>query len=243
MSQSQTREFLHSWYLLIITILSLFFLLINRLYLLDIYLSIIIFYFYFKNGLLFSKFKRLFWIAFIFSFSLFLLNMLYPAKELKIGDGYQILNFKIYSASVTEALKNMIRLFLVSFLSMSSGVVINYTNVVLHLIVHKGLKLFYGYPVLIAMNSISLFKAEFERIRINARLRNLPWKDQFTILFPLLVFAIRHSQRGALALVTRGLREQKTFYFNYDLSALDKKRFRIFILFYLFLVGIAIYFR
>jgi energy-coupling factor transporter transmembrane protein EcfT len=177
------------------------------------------------------------------SFGLFFLNVLYPAKELQTGEVYQISRFVIYQASVTKALSGMIRLFLASFLSMSSGAVIDYTKVVLHLIVHKGLKLFWGYPILLAMNSIALFKEEFERIRINAKLRELPWQDQLSLFFPLLVFAIRHSQRGALSLVTRGLNHQKSFYFSYDLSELDKLRLRLFLSAYLLLVGIAIIFR
>jgi hypothetical protein len=136
---------------------------------------------------------------------------------------------------------SLIKLFLISFLSISSGTVIDYTKVVLYLIVHKGLKLFWGYPFLLAMNSIVLFKVEFERIRINAKFRNLPWVDQFSVFFPLLVFAIRHSQRGALSLVTRGLSDQKSFYFCYAVSDLDRFRFKIFLLIFLILIGIAVF--
>jgi hypothetical protein len=243
MKEARPREYLHSWYLLQITFFTLAFLLINRNLILDLPLVVVTLYFYFKNGLSISKFKRLFIYAFIFSFGLFFLNVLYQAKELQTGEVYQISRFVIYQASVTKALSGMIRLFLASFLSMSSGAVIDYTKVVLHLIVHKGLKLFWGYPILLAMNSIALFKEEFERIRINAKLRELPWQDQLSLFFPLLVFAIRHSQRGALSLVTRGLNHQKSFYFSYDLSELDKLRLRLFLSAYLLLVGIAIIFR
>jgi hypothetical protein len=243
MNQAKPREYLHSWYLLLVTFFALFFLLINRNLILDLPLVFATFYFYFKNGLLLSKFKRLFLYAFLFSFGLFLLNILYPAKELQTREIYHFSKLIFYQASLMTALSSMIRLFLVSFLSMSSGAVIDYTKVVLHLIVHKGLKLFWGYPILLAINSIALFKEEFERIRINARLRDLPWQDQFSLFFPLLVFAIRHSQRGALSLVTRGLNHQKSFYFSYDLSNWDKHRLNLFLAGYLILVGIAIYFR
>lgn len=243
MSQVKPREYIHSWYLLVITFFTLFFLLINRNLFLDLPLVIVTFYFYFKNGLVLSKFRRLFLYAFFFSFGLFLLNILYPSKDLMTGEIYQLSRLVIYQASLLKASSSMIRLFLVSLLSMSSGVVINYTKVVLHLIVHKGLKLFWGYPILLAMNSIALFKEEFERIRINAKLRDLPWQDQLSLFFPLLVFAIRHSQRGALSLVTRGLNHQKSFYFSYDLSDQDRYRLRLFLLVYLFVVGIAIFFR
>lgn len=219
----QKEEFLHSWYVLIITFFSLLFLLINRGFALDFILSAVVFFIYFKNGLEFSKFRKLFFYAFVFSFSIFVLNILHPAKDF----------------STNKAFKTMLRLFLVSLLSMTSGSIIDYTKVILHLIVHKGLRLFWGYPMLLAMNSISLFKKEYERIKINAKLRGLPFKDRLSIFFPLLVFAIRHSQRGALSLVTRGLNQEKSFYFSYDVSVKDKKRLFSFWLFYFGLVSMA----
>jgi hypothetical protein len=241
--QQDAREYIHSWYLLIVTILTLFFLLINKNLFLDLPLLFLVFNFYFKNGLHISKFGKFFFYAFFFSFGFFALSLLYPAKELKSGEIYYVAKFVIYQSSLNAAFRTMIKLFFVSFVSMTSGTIINYTKVILHLIVHKGLKLFWGYPALLAMNSIVLFKNEFERIRINAKLRELPLSDRIFLFFPLLVFAIRHSQRGALALVTRGLSEKKSFYFSYDLSVADQLRFTSFLVIYLFLVGIAIFFR
>jgi hypothetical protein len=243
MKSEKIREYIHSWYLLLITVLTLLFLLINRHLIFDFPLVAAIFYLYFKNGLPITKFKSLSFYAFVVSFGLFTLNILYPSNALKTGESYRYYNFIIYQASLNKAFLLMVRIFLVSLISMSSAIVINYTKVVLHLIVHKGLKLFWGYPILLALNSIILFKEEFERIRINAKLRDLPFRDQLSVFFPLLVFAIRHSQRGALSLVTRGLNHQKSFYFSYDLSDQDRIYLKIFMLFYLILIGITIYFR
>ena len=230
------REFLHSWYVFIITSLALLFLLISRRLNVDTVLVSVVFYIYFKNGLKYSKFKKLFRYALLFSASIFMLNVLYPAKNLRIGGVYQFYSLSFYKASVDKASLTMFRLFLVSLLSMSSSFAIDYTKVILHLIVHKGLRAFFGYPILLAMNSITLFKDEFERIRINAKLRELPFKDRLALFFPLLVFAIRHSQRGALSLVTRGLNNKKSFYYSYDLSPQDKLRLGSFIFVYLLLV-------
>jgi energy-coupling factor transporter transmembrane protein EcfT len=196
---------------------------------------------FFKNGLEFLVFKRILLYAFLFSFSFLMINVLYPSSALKMGKIYQIGHVKIYYASLMQATQTMIRLFFISFFSMSSGAVIDYTKVVLYLIVHRGLRPFWGYPLLLALNSIALFKKEFERIRINARFRNLPLKDKLSLFFPLLVFAIRHSQRGALSLVTRGLNDKKNFYFSYHLSHQDKKWPKIFWPFYLILVGGALF--
>lgn len=243
MNRDNFREYIHSWYLLLITVWTLIFLLINRNLLLDIPLAIAVFYFYFKNGLPLLKARRLFGYAFFFSISFFLLNLLYPSRGLRSGEVYHFFQIDIYKAALFSALNTMARLFLVSLISMASGAVINYSKVVLYLIVHKGLKLFWGYPILLAMNSIALFKVELERIRINAKLRGLPWLDQLSLFFPLLVFAIRHSQRGALSLVTRGLNEEKSFYFSYDLNPGDRLRLILFFILYFLTVGIAIFFR
>jgi energy-coupling factor transporter transmembrane protein EcfT len=175
--------------------------------------------------------------ALFFSFTLFMINIIYPSIALKTGEIYNIGYFQIYHGTLVKSAQTMARLFLVSLLSLSSGKVVDYSKVVLYLLVHKGLKLFWGYPLLLALNSIVLFKKEYERIRINARLRDLPLKDKLSLFFPLLVFAIRHSQRGALSLVTRGLNQEKNFYFNYDTSESDKKILFLFWMIYLLVVA------
>jgi energy-coupling factor transporter transmembrane protein EcfT len=233
-------EFMHSWYVLIVTFFSLLFMLINPEYKLNLLLCFFILTLYFKNGLKPAQFSRVLFYALFFSFSIFLLNVLYPAVALKQGKVYEFFSFLIYEASLEKGLRTFIKLFLVSLLSMSSVFAIDYTKVILHLLVHKGLKLFWGYPLLLAMNSIVLFKEEFERIKINASLRELPWRDRFSLIFPLLVFAIRHSQRGALSLVTRGLNEKKSFYFTYDLSSVDRLYLVFFWCLYFTLVSLAI---
>lgn len=215
----RSQEFLHSWYLLIVTFFSLFFLFISHNYLLNVSLLIFCLFCYFQNGLELSVFLRLVRNAFIFSLSIFFLNLLY-----RRGGG------------PLKASEIAAHLFLISLLSMSASIAIDFTKVILYLMVHKGLRLFWGYPMLLAINSIAQFKEEFERIKINARFRDLPFKDQFFVFFPLLIFAIRHSQRGALSLVTRGLNHQKSFYFSYALSIHDKKLFVLFWIFYLSII-------
>lgn len=218
------EEYFHSWYLLIVTFLVVLFLLINRNLYLNIPLILFAFVLFFRNGLKLKKFLRFFIYAALFSLSFFLLSRIHPGKE----------------ASMEKSIQTMIRLLTVTLVSMSSGSVINYTNVVLHLIVHKGLKIFWGYPLLLALNSIALFKEEYDRIKINAKLRELPFLDQLVLFFPLLVFAIRHSQRGALSLVTRGLNKEKSFYFRYDVAWHDKTILFSFWMLYFLLVGVAL---
>ena len=105
---------------------------------------------------------------------------------------------------------------------MSSNLIINYTNIILFLVSKNKMQTSSAYPLLVAINSIGLIKEEFYKIQINARQRKFSVYKRINTLFPLMVFAIRHSQRGALSLVTRGLNETRSFYYQYDLDRMDK---------------------
>lgn len=236
-------EYIHSWYLLIISFLCFVFLLASSVLPANLVLALVVLYLYRKNGL---KGRILFKLSLFSAFfaSLFLLlNLLYPGEKLRVGEQLYFFSTPVYKAALMNGLLNFSRLFLLTLVSMSSTYAITYTKVILYLIIHKGLKVIMGYPLLIALNSILLFKDEFERIRLSAKFRGLGWWDRLFVIFPLLVFAIRHSQRGSLSLVTRGLNPNKSFYFGYELTAHDRKWMKGFFFFYLSLVAIAIYFR
>ena len=236
-------EFIHSWYLFIMSSFGLLFLLISSVLPFNFAMAFILIFLYRKNGLSDILLFKVLVFAFSFSSVFLLMNLLYPGKALKVGNQYLIGNFSFYEAALMNGLKNFTRLFLLSLVSMCSVYAIVYTKVILYLIIHKGLKVFMGYPLLIALNSILLFKDEFERIRLSARFRGLGFWDRVLTLFPLLVFAIRHSQRGSLSLVTRGLNPKKSFYFGYELVASDRKILRWFFLILICMVAMMIYFR
>lgn len=236
-------EFVHSWYLLIMSFLTFVFLLASNVLWANLALSFLILYLYCKNGLSAKILFKLSCYAFFFALLFLILNLLYPGEKLRVGEQVTFISITVYKAALFNGLKNFARLFMLTLVSMSSTYIISYTKVILYLIIHKGLKVVMGYPLLIALNSILLFKEEFDRIRLSARFRGLGWWDRLFVLFPLLVFAIRHSQRGSLSLVTRGLNPNKSFYFGYELSARDRKWLRLFLLTYSSLVAIAIYFR
>lgn len=237
------KEFIHSWYLLIMSLFGLVFLLASRTLPLNIFMAGFLLYLYKKNGLPNKVFFKLSVFALIFSSMFLFLNLLYPGEKLQVGDQISIGQFTFYKAALMNGLINFARLFMLSLVSMCSTYAIIYTKVILYLIIHKGLKVIMGYPLLIALNSILLFKEEFDRIRLSARFRGLGWWDRLFVLFPLLVFAIRHSQRGSLSLVTRGLNPNKSFYFGYDIVPNDRKWLRVFFLMFICAVAIAIYFR
>jgi energy-coupling factor transporter transmembrane protein EcfT len=236
-------EYIHSWYLFVMTFFGLIFLLASNVLPLNLIMAVFLMFLYKKNGLRASTLLKLMAFAFSFSFLFLLLNLLYPGEKLRVGEQLYFHNLTIYKAALVNGLKTFSRLFLLSLVSMSSTLAITYTKVILYLIIHKGLKVFMGYPLLIAMNSILLFKEEFDRIRLSAKFRGLGWWQRIFVLFPLLVFAIRHSQRGSLSLVTRGLNPNKSFYFGYALVPNDRKWLASFFLGLIIMVAIAIYFR
>lgn len=225
------------------SMVGLIFLLASKTLALNFFMAGFLLYLYMKNGLPVSVLTKLAVFAFIFSSVFLFLNLLYPSTKLQVGEQISLGNFTFYKAALMNGLINFSRLFMLSLVSMCSTYAIIYTKVILYLIIHKGLKVIMGYPLLIALNSILLFKEEFDRIRLSARFRGLGWWDRLFVLFPLLVFAIRHSQRGSLSLVTRGLNPNKSFYFGYDIVPSDRKWLRSFSLMFISMVAIAIYFR
>lgn len=239
------KEFIHSWYLLIMSLFGLAFLLASNMLPLNLLMALFLLFLYRKNGLTDKTLFKLSVFALIFSSIFLFLNLLYPGGKLQVGEQVTIGKLTFYKAALNNGLINFSRLFMLSLVSMSSTYAIIYTKVILYLIIHKGLKVIMGYPLLIALNSILLFKEEFDRIRLSARFRGLGWWDRIFVLFPLLVFAIRHSQRGSLSLVTRGLNPNKSFYFGYEIAHTDRKWLKKFFLMYVCFVGLAIviYFR
>lgn len=237
-------EFLHSWYLLGISLLGLLFLLISTYWISSLCLVVVLHYFYFNNGLTLKAFKKNVFAAFLFSFFIVALYLLWPAESLNYPPFVKIGEWSVAQSVLEAGAMRGIKLFLLILTSMASARVINYTKVILYFIIHKGLKVIWGYPIMIALNSILLFKEEYERIQLNGKLRDLGWMGKLGVLFSLLVFAIRHSQRGSLSLVTRGLNPHKSFYFSYQLYPHDKNRFRSFLTFYfaLLLLTLAFHF-
>jgi energy-coupling factor transporter transmembrane protein EcfT len=115
--------------------------------------------------------------------------------------------------SSLEISQYALRMFFLFSMSMLSFSAIDFDQIFIYLMSIKKLKVEWGYSLLLAMNSLKLLMREQERITYNAKLRNLKWHQRYLTFFPVLVFAIRHSERGAMALVTRGLNSDKLFYY------------------------------
>ncbi len=246
-ANKKDNEFFHSWYLFIVSGLTLLFLLISSNPALDLFLTSVTLFLFFKNKLSPQSLFKLILYSLSFSFMFFLLNLLYTNEANQTGTIYKFsflhFYFSFFEGAVDNALKIFSRLFMMTLISMGSTYVINYSKLILYLIVHKGLKVFWGYPILIALNSILLLKEEFDRISMSAKFRGLSFWERIFVFFPLLVFAIRHSQRGSLSLVTRGLSPHKSFYFTYALRERDKVIMLCYFFIYACLVAIMFYFR
>jgi len=142
--------------------------------------------------------------------------------------------------NLRELFPSLQRLFWLFIVSICSAHLVDYEKLLLYCMSRKWLSVMIGYPMLIAINSVSLLKEEVQRIKISFRFKGVPMYKKLFVLFPLLVFAIRHSQRGAIALVTRGLNKDKNFYFSYDILTRDRRLLLSFCLFYGLIVLISL---
>ncbi|MBF0205370.1 MAG: hypothetical protein HQK53_00630 [Oligoflexia bacterium] len=180
-------------------------------------------------GMRINAFLKIIIAVFMLSSSVFILNLLYPATE---QSHHQILDL---------ALNNFIRLFFLTLISVSASTVIDLEQLILSWASSKkGRASWQGkvrvaYVLLAAINAMTQLREESERILIVMRFRGISRFKRFYMLFPLLVYAIKYSQRVALALIARGIDEDKSFFFNY-IPIKDEqiaiRRINYFLLFY-----------
>jgi energy-coupling factor transporter transmembrane protein EcfT len=124
------------------------------------------------------------------------------------------------------------KIFSMTVISLSSSLLLNTSIFFISLMTQFKLDVVWGHSLLIATNSIILLKEEYARLRLNLIMRGFSVWQRHLVLFPLLTFAIRQAERGALSLVTRGLNPQKTYLHSYFISKKDW-----FILLFYFLCG------
>ena len=243
MFPKRQMEKIHSWPLFILVIIALLILFFST----DLWGSLVIFIFslslVFMNGVTLKAFIRNGFYSLLFSFTFFILYLLYPAEELKAGASFQIGSVTFYNQVLIVGLKNVFRLFLLTSLSVTSLQGLSYTEIMLYLSSNRKVPVTMAYPILMALHSIHLLKNEFMRIKLSVRMRGLSKGREFFILFPLLVFAIRHAERGSLSLVTRGINPHKSYYFNYDVKKKDWTLFTVSFFFMLLVVAIGIFFQ
>ena len=111
-------EYIHSWYLLIMSGFGLIFLLASKTLILNLLLACFLLFLYKKNGLTFLVMFKLMMYAFIFAAMFLLLNLIYPNNELRMGEQITILGFTYYKKSLVHGLNNCARLFLLSLFTL-----------------------------------------------------------------------------------------------------------------------------
>ncbi|MBF0299659.1 MAG: hypothetical protein HQK51_13115 [Oligoflexia bacterium] len=180
---------------------------------------------FFYAGLKARIFINVFLLSLTLSASVLILSILYPAPNFMIGEKISIFGYEIHKYVLDMAIINFKRLFLLSIISINSSFVIGLDRLILYLSTKKSEYVPFCYSILVAINAITLLKEEKERIDIVARFRGVPRRKRLITLFPLLVFAVKHSQRAAMAMLARGINKNKVYYFDYSLNAADKKIF------------------
>lgn len=234
---TKEKEFIHSSCLLAVAFMTILLVFIMQSFFVRPLLLVPVFYFYFRNGLKFKIVLNLFFISLFFSFTFFVLGILYPTTRYLQGELITIFGGQFYLLALKQGLSNMFRLFLVSFISMASVYALSYEKVILWMLQSRMISTQVGYPILIALNAISLFKSEFQKMKMSLRLRGIKHFQFIYTLFPLLVFSVRQSQRGALSLITRGMNQNKTYYFDYSIK---KNDMMLLVVMFIYIVGVCV---
>ncbi len=221
---------IHAFYLFLMSFILLLLVLfsVSNLIILSLYLFLLSIFFF--SDLAIKRFIKITLLSLFMAGSMLLLSLLYPAAQFKMGPLITVFNWPIYQAVLDNSKILFLRLFFLSSISLTSSAVIDYHQLLMFFMQKKILPVIVGYPILIAINSISLLKDEQERIDINAKFRGLKWHKRIFIFLPLMVFAIRHSQRGAMALMTRGLNQDKSYFNNFTPVFFDLFIFLLFLM-------------
>lgn len=120
---------------------------------------------------------------------------------------------------LTNANKTAIKILALTWVSLLSSKMINIRDVIIFLLQHQWMSSQIAYAIMVGLNSINLLRKEAKRINLNARLRGIKGRQRFSQWIPLLIFSLRHAQRGAMSLRARGLSNNKKFYYNYQATS------------------------
>ncbi|MCX8058448.1 MAG: energy-coupling factor transporter transmembrane protein EcfT [Spirochaetes bacterium] len=183
--------------------------------------TIIMLYF----GLKISNFIKISLFLFPITSTIILMNIIYPNIEaLNNTEKIKFLNFYFYKEALYNGIVIFIKLFGIGAISISSILIIDIYELFYILMQNFGLSKKIAYPFFISLNSISHVKDEYERIILLRKLRKIRKFNIFTLFLPILVFAIRFSERSSMALVAKGFNENvNNFYFP---TFFDKRLFK-----------------
>ncbi len=168
--------------------------------------------------------------SFVFSFFCAYFILFFPNEKYAQSEMIRFFEKDFPKELALNQFRVFIQVGLVSNISFLYMRIIKFEKVMIYLMKKKWISAHLGYPILLALNSIEMLKTEYEKININAKMRGFNLLQKINMLFPLLVYAIRHADRGAMSLITRGLNEEKAYYFDVSLALIDKILMLIFII-------------
>ncbi len=124
---------------------------------------------------------------------------------------------------------NFSRLITLSSLSLLSMRQFDYCHLIYFLMRRRILSPTFGHTLILSFNSLSQIANEWDEIRLVARNRAIKIHQYPTLIFPLMVSAIRYAQRGSLALICRGINDDKSYYYDYSVKKSDTILFLIYL--------------
>ena len=151
-------------------------------------------------------------IALGLSTSIWLLNALFHTADVSQVEAFE------------KANQIALKVWAMTWVALLSSKMINIRDVISCLLQRGWLSMQIAYAMMVGIGSIDLMRDETSRISLNAKLRGLTWRQRFLQWVPLLVFALRHAQRGAMSLRARGLDQSKSFYYNYQATQVQSHR-------------------
>jgi energy-coupling factor transporter transmembrane protein EcfT len=161
--------------------------------------------------------------AFFLSLSIWLLNFFYHSPEITARESLLLANH------------TALKIWALTWVSLLSSQMINISHIILFGLQKKWLSTHLAYACLAGLHSLTSIKSESKRILLNAKLRGIKKRQRFLLWIPLLIFSLRHAQKSAMSLRGRGLFKDKTFYYNYQPSPEQRKRF---VFLFMLLIGI-----
>lgn len=146
-------------------------------------------------------------LAFALATTTWLLNILFHNKNISVHE------------VLINANKTALKIWALTWVSLLSSKMVNIRDVIIFLLQRRWMSNQIAYAIMVGLNAINLLSKEAKRINLNAKLRGIKGRQRFSQWIPLLIFSLRHAQRGAMSLRARKLSNSKTFYYNYQATS------------------------
>jgi len=134
---------------------------------------------------------------------------------------FELGSLQIYDTAWHNAVFLTVRTFVLSFISVSYLLGIDYDDFVYSLMQNLKLPVSIGFALLATFNAFSFMRQEFQRIRLAYKMRFQKRKMPLLLIFPVLVSAGRYAYYAGLSMESRGLRSERTYLRKQSFSITD----------------------